>query len=180
MKSFFSGKYHKQERITPDPYSRLIALPIHSENIFHFPEGLPAFEDVKEFVFLCKPDTRPFFFMQALEPKDLAFVCIDPFLVCPDYQPIISAADAKFLHLDRPEDALIVSIVTVAKDVHNITTNLQAPVVINISAGIGKQIICDSQNYPVRYRIWEELNKIEVEQNKAKSETTEKKNAVKS
>ncbi len=175
MKPSFSGKYHQQQgKMKADPYNRLIALPVHSENIFHFPEGLPAFEDVKEFVFLCKPETRPFFFMQALEPKDLAFVCIDPFLICPGYQPIISDTDVKFLHLTRPEDAVIISIVTVTKDMRDITANLQAPVVINISAGIGKQIICETQNYPVRYRIWDALNKIEKEQNRAKSESAQK------
>jgi flagellar assembly factor FliW len=145
-----------------DPYNRLVALPVHSENIFHFPEGLPAFEDVKEFIFLCKPDTRPFFFMQALNPADLAFVCIDPFLIYPGYQPKISESDVKFLHMDRQEDALIVSIVTVTKDMREITVNLQGPVVINIGASIGKQIICDSQNYPVRYRIWDALSRLDA------------------
>ncbi|MFH0878197.1 MAG: flagellar assembly protein FliW [Lentisphaerota bacterium] len=159
------GKTQKDRGvITVSPYSRLVSLPVHSENIFHFPEGLPAFENVKEFVFLCKPDTRPFFFMHALNPPDLAFVCVDPFLICPDYQPRISEADAKFLHIERPEDALIMTIVTVTKDMHDITTNLQGPVAVNIQACLGKQIICDGQSYPVRYRIWDALNKLNIEE----------------
>ncbi len=157
-----SGKTKTNGSMTIHPYSRLVSLPVHSENIFHFPEGLPAFENVKEFVFLCKPDTRPFFFMHALNPPDLAFVCVDPFLICPDYQPRISESDAKFLHLERPEDTLLISIVTVTKDMHNITANLQGPVVVNIQACLGKQIICEGQNYPVRYRIWDSLNKLNM------------------
>ncbi len=143
------------------PYSRLIALPVQSENIFHFPEGLPAFEHVKEFIFLCKPDTQPFFFMHALNPPDLTFVCVDPFLICPGYEPRISEADARFLHLDRIEDAFVMSIVTVTQDMRNTTANLQGPVVINLQASLGKQVICEGQNYPVRYRIWDALNQIE-------------------
>ncbi|HBA83825.1 MAG TPA: flagellar assembly protein FliW [Verrucomicrobia bacterium] len=158
--------------MTINPYSRLVSLPVHSENIFHFPEGLPAFENVKEFVFLCKSDTRPFFFMHALNPPDLAFVCVDPFMICPDYRPRIGEADAKFLHLERPEDTLIISIVTVTKDMHNITANLQGPVVVNIQACIGKQIICDGQNYPVRYRIWDALSKMNVAE-EARPESSE-------
>jgi flagellar assembly factor FliW len=145
-----------------DPYSRLVAMPVKSENVFHFPDGLPAFENVKEFVFLCKPDTRPFFFMQALEPQDLAFVCIDPFLIYPGYKPRISNQDVNFLHLSRPEDAMIISIVTVTRNVSDITVNLQGPVVINIQASLGKQIICDGQDYPVRYRMWDALKNIKV------------------
>ena len=156
--------------MTINPYSRLVSLPVHSENIFHFPEGLPAFENVKEFVFLCKPDTRPFFFMHALTPPDLAFVCVDPFTICPDYRPRISEADAKILHLERPEDTLLISIVTVTKDMHNITANLQGPVVINIQSCLGKQIICDGQNYPVRYRIWDALSKLNLDQETAPAE----------
>jgi len=152
----------EEKPLSVDSYARLVALPIHSENIFHFPDGLPAFESLKEFVFLCKPDTRPFFFMQALNPPDISFVCIDPFLVYPDYTPKVSDADARFLNLTSMEDALIISIVTVSKNVEDITVNLQGPVVVNIRSSVGRQVICESQNYPVRYRMWDALNRIET------------------
>ena len=170
----------KKSPMTVDPYSRLVALPVQSENIFHFPEGLPAFEHVKEFVFLCKPDTRPFFFMQSLNPPDLAFVCIDPFLICSDYEPKISDADVKFLHMESMEDALLISIVTVAKDVRDITTNLQGPIVINIRASLGKQIICDGQNYPVRYRMWDMLDRMEKQGSNVDEKADEQQSIVRS
>jgi len=147
-----------------DPYARLVALPVHAENIFHFPDGLPAFEDAKEFVFLCKPDTRPFFFMKSITQPGLSFVCIDPFLIYPDYTPHISDTDTKFLHLNSMKDVLLVSIVTISSNVQETTANLQGPIVINIQACICKQIICDRQNYPVRFRIWDALNKSEASQ----------------
>lgn len=159
-----TNPYEQDQVRKVDPYSRLVAYPVQAQNIFHFPEGVPAFEQVKEFVFLSKPDSRPFLFMQALRPQDLSFVCIDPFLIDPDYAPRISDADAKFLHLNAVEDALVLCIVTVARDVTNTTANLQAPLVININACMGKQIICDGQNYPVRYRIWDALDNIETMQ----------------
>ena len=147
-----------------DPYTRLVALPVQSENIFHFPEGIPAFENVKEYVFLSKPDSRPFLFMQALEPADLNFVCIDPFLIFPSYAPRISSADSRFLNLTDVTDALVLSIVTVNRDVRETTANLQGPIVINMRTCIGKQIICDGQNYAVRYKIWDALEQIERRQ----------------
>lgn len=148
------------------PYSRLESKPVHSENIFHFPEGLPAFEYIKEFIFLFKPDTSPFLYMQALDPADILFVCIDPFLIHPDYKPRISDADVSFLHLKRPGDAFMLSIVTVKPDVAETTANLQGPVVINMQAGIGRQIVCENQKYPIRYKIWEALNKITEKERK--------------
>jgi flagellar assembly factor FliW len=154
-------KATRDNSVVVQPYNRLVSLPVQAENIFHFPQGLPAFESIQEFVFLCKPDTNPFFFMHALKPQDLAFVCVDPFLICPDYTPRISPADVKFLHLERPEDAFVASIVTVTQDSREMTANLQGPIIVNIQACIGKQIICENSGYPVRYRIWDALNALE-------------------
>jgi len=150
------------------PYQRLVSLPVQADNIFHFPEGLPAFENVKEFVFLLRPDTKPFIFMQSLNPPDLAFVCIDPFMVYSDYCPNISEGDRMFLRLERPEDAMILSIVTVRPNVRETTTNLQGPIVINIQSCIGKQIVCEGQQYPLRYRIWDALEKVQARGGEAK------------
>ncbi len=142
---------------TIKPYSRLVSLPIRPEHIFHFPLGLPAFEDFKNYVFTIKPDTRPFLFMNAIEPAGLSFVCVDPFLVHARYAPRIGAADQEFLRASSMEDILLLSIVTVRPDVRETTVNLQGPLAINMKTSIGKQIICEGQSYPVRHRIWDAI-----------------------
>ena len=145
----------EEDVLTIKPYSRLVSLPIRPEHIFHFPLGLPAFEDFKNYVFTIKPDTSPFMFMNAIEPAGLTFVCVDPFLVHPRYAPRIGLADQEFLHATRPEDILLLSIVTVRPDVRETTANLQGPLAINMKTSMGKQIICEGQSYPVRHRIWD-------------------------
>ena len=142
---------------TIKPYSRLVSLPIRPEHIFHFPLGLPAFEDFKNYVFTIKPDTRPFLFMNAIEPAGLSFVCVDPFLVHARYAPRIGAADQEFLRASSMEDILLLSIVTVRPDVRETTVNLQGPLAINMKTSIGKQIICEGQSYPMRHRIWDAI-----------------------
>jgi flagellar assembly factor FliW len=131
---------------------------MQNECVFHFPEGLPAFEEVKEYVLLCKPETTPFLFMRATKPANLGFVCIDPFLIHLEYKPRISDADTAALEITGSDEILILSIVTASPDVHKTTANLQAPLVINLRTGKGKQIICDRQEYPVRYAIWDALD----------------------
>ncbi len=143
--------------MTIKPYSRLVSLPIRPEHIFHFPQGLPAFEEFKDYVFTINPDTSPFIFMHAIEPAGLSFVCVDPFLVYSSYAPRIGPADQEFLHANRPEDIMLLSIVTVRPDVRETTANLQGPLAINIRSSIGKQIICEGQSYPVRHRIWDAI-----------------------
>lgn len=153
----------KDESMTLKPYSRLVSLPIRPEHIFHFPQGLPAFEDFKDYVFAIKPDTSPFIFMHAIEPAGLSFVCVDPFLVHPNYAPRIGPADQDFLKVNRREDIMLLSIVTVRRDVRETTANLQGPVAINMQSSIGKQIMCEGQSYPVRYRIWDAIENMRDE-----------------
>ena len=157
-----SGKKSK-ESVEIKPYGRLSCLPIHANNIFNFPEGLPAFEHIRQFVFVHKPDTSPFLFMNALEPADISFVCVDPFLVCPGYAPRITASDLEYLHVEDIDSLLLLSIVTVTPEPSEITANLQGPLAININACIGRQIVCDGSAYPVRFRIWDTLSKIRDE-----------------
>lgn len=149
------------DALTIKPYTRLVSLPIRPEHIFHFPEGLPAFEDFKDYVFAFKPDMSPFIFMHAVEPPGLSFVCVDPFLVCPGYAPRLGPSDQEFLHIECPEEVLVLSIVTVRPDVRETTANLQGPLAINMRTSIGKQIMCEGRTYPVRYRIWDAIETIQ-------------------
>ena len=128
--------------------------------LFHFPDGIPAFEEAKQFLLICKPESRPLVFLRALEPVHLGFVCVDPFLICPGYQPRISDADTAFLELTSPTEVLLLSIVNPAPDVRQTTANLMAPLAINLRTGRGKQILCDRQDYPVRYLIWDALEQL--------------------
>ncbi len=152
---------NQKNGMSVNPYSRLVSLAVRSENVFHFPEGLPAFENVRQFVLVHKEQTTPFIYLQALEPGDLSFVCVDPFKIYPDYEPAIAPHDVDFLNLKSQEDLLLMSIVTVTRDVRNITMNLQGPVAINIKTRLGKQVICSDKEYPVRFKIWEALNNLE-------------------
>lgn len=139
------------------PYTRLVSLPVCPEHIFHFPEGLPAFEEFKEYIFAFKPGMSPFIFMHAVEPPGLSFVCVDPFLVCSEYAPRLGPADQEFLHIESSEEVLLLSIVTVRPDVREITANLQAPLAINMRTSIGKQIMCEGRHYPIRHRVWDAI-----------------------
>ena len=137
------------------------AAQVLMDKVFRFPEGLPAFEDVRQFIFACKPETAPFVFMRALEPAHLGFVCIDPFLICPGYKLNLNDSDAAFLDIANPDELMILSIVTPSSDVRLTTANLQSPIFVNLRTCRGRQIIFAQQNYPVRYTIWDALKGME-------------------
>ncbi len=137
--------------------NRCVISELKPETIFNFPQGIPAFESTKEYVFLTNENVRPFMFMQALNTSNLSFVCIDSFLICQNYEVQIPESVVEFIKLEQPEDALILSFVTVKPKIEDITANLMSPVVINIKNLMGQQIIPEESRYPVRYRIWESI-----------------------
>ncbi|SCA64373.1 Flagellar assembly factor FliW [Chlamydiales bacterium SCGC AB-751-O23] len=148
----------KQRRLfVVDPIKKAIdkKTGLKSDKVVHFSEGLPAFEEVKDFVLINNKEEAPFLWIQAVSMPELAFVAIDPFLICPDYRPEITETDLKSLKVNKKEDVLILSIVNM-KD-HKakcITTNLVGVILINWKEKLGKQaIIKNHQSYSIKYAV---------------------------
>jgi len=115
------------------------------------PMGLLGFEQTKGYLLIANPGEEPFEWLQVKDNAALAFVVIDPFLVVADYQPDIPQTDVEFLKLKRPEDALVLGIVTL-RDNHPPTVNLKGPIVINRHTHTGKQvIIANAAAYSVQH-----------------------------
>jgi flagellar assembly factor FliW len=93
---------------------------------------------------------------------DLAFVMINPFFVCKDYDIEIGDESALALEVGGPQDLEVYSIVVVPDDISKMTKNLKAPVLINTKNNRGMQVILDTDKYSVRHYILEELRRQEV------------------
>ena len=144
--------------------SHCVVHQVKSENVFTFPEGILGFEDVKEYIFLINEKVAPFMFMQALDNTGLSFVCVESFLIRPDFSLKLNESHVELLQLDAPEHALVLSLVTVNSDVRKFTANLLSPIVINMKKSIGRQVIPENSIYPVRYNVWEALEQMKVQQ----------------
>lgn len=117
------------------------------------PTGLLGFEQIKDYALATNPEEQPFMWLRVLDNSALAFVVIDPFIIKPDYLPDIPPADVDFLQLKKPEDALLLGIVTLNEG-RQPTINLKAPVVLNRHTRIGKQvIIANANNYSVKHAL---------------------------
>lgn len=144
----------------------MTVLEIQADNIFVFPDGIPAFESVKEFVILSNPEEAPLMWLQATGRTDPAFIVTMPAVFHPNYVVDISDEDVEFLGLASPEDALVLSIITVRRgDPIRVTANLAGPVVINPKKGVGKQVIpLNAGEYSVRHDVFGELRKLRREE----------------
>ena len=114
--------------------------------------GLLGFEEYHDFVLVEEPDS-PVVWLCSVEEPLLTFPTIEPFLVCPDYSFELSDAEVEALRLRTPADATVLVIVTLRSEPPGATANLMAPVVINRSEGLARQIVLSEGGYSLRYPI---------------------------
>ena len=116
------------------------SLAVQTENVIQMPFGLLGFEQFKQYQLLSSAEEAPFLWLQMVEDPSVAFLVVSPFTVMPNYKPDLPEDDVEFLGLEKPEDALIINIVTLHKD-GGATVNLKGPIVVNRHTLRAKQVI---------------------------------------
>lgn len=126
------------------------------EDVIIFPKGLPGFEKLRKFIFLPIEDEGIFNLIHSIEDEEIGIPVVSPFDVYKDYEFILSEETIKNLKVTSPGDILVYTTVTVNSNYENITTNLRAPIVINIKEQIGEQIILEKDDYGIKHPIFQE------------------------
>lgn len=105
-----------------------------------FKQGLPGLENFREFT-LQVVENNPFFYhLQSVAEKAVGLILLDPFPCFPGYSVELSAGEQHELQTDKKEDLLVLTTVTITGE-RKMTTNLAAPIVINLRKGLARQII---------------------------------------
>jgi flagellar assembly factor FliW len=126
-------------------------IEVSEKQLLFFKEGLFGFEDIHKFVMLDTESGSPFYWLQALDITEIAFLVIEPKMVLPTYKLEVDPKDISELEIKNDEDLLVLSIVTIYDSPQNITVNLLGPLVLNRMKHIGKQIISNNDKYSVRH-----------------------------
>ncbi len=105
-----------------------------------FKKGLPGLDNSKKFTLHQLEDNPFFYFLQSADEQEVGLILLDPFLVFPDYSVELSAAERDELEIEKREDVIVFTTVTVPTR-KRMTTNLAAPIVININKNLAKQIV---------------------------------------
>ena len=117
-----------------------------------FPEGIPGFNEVRDWELVALGGLEPFHWLRAIEKKNLKLMVVEPHLVVDGYVPILSRADQHRLSLSVEAPPLILTIVTLWDD-SSVTVNLKAPLVMNVKTMQGAQLVLDGQDWPMRHHI---------------------------
>lgn len=131
-------------------------IDVDERQLLTFPRGLYGFEHLREFA-LLDSSRPPFFWLQSLEEREVAFVLINPYVVRPDYILEIPDEDLEKIGSPEPESILVFAIVTIPNTGDAITCNLQGPLLVNRNERLGHQSISLNDAYHTKHPILEEM-----------------------
>jgi len=125
-----------------------------------FPAGLPGFEDLHTFIIIKTNETQPLYWLQSTENKYIALPVVVPFEIVDEYTIQIRDDELRGLKVESQDDLLIMNVVVIPEDITKMTVNLAAPIIINAKLGLGKQIVIDAKEMPLRFPIYDAVKRI--------------------
>ena len=130
-------------------------LDITDDHILTFPKGLLGFESHNEFVLISIPENDRFIFLQDIHNSYVSFLLITPWDYFKDYEINISNEELLKLGItpNSEDKPTIYNIVTIGKSFNESTTNLLAPIVINLKDKKGKQFVLHDSKYHTKHHL---------------------------
>lgn len=129
--------------------SRFGQLEVDDQRLITFPNGILGFPNNSVYALVQTGENSAFYWLQAADRAELAFIVCDPRLYVADFQVPIRKEEMISLGLENPEGAQVFVIVNKVNDL--LTGNLQGPLVINIETREGKQLVLSDKRYSTRH-----------------------------
>ena len=129
--------------------SRFGQLEVDENRLITFDEGILGFPDQHQYALIQTGEGSGFYWLQAVDNADLAFVVCDPRLFVADYQVPVKLDDLKIIDLTEPDTAQVFVIVNKVNDL--LTGNFQGPLVINVTNRHGRQLVLSDKRYSTRH-----------------------------
>jgi flagellar assembly factor FliW len=139
--------------------TKLGSVKIDTEKIIEFEYGIPGFENLRKFALLQPESSFPIMWLVSLEDKQVAFPVILPQLIRSDYEIILPEDISEYLQLKKPEDAVVISILTIPQNKEDITINLAAPIIISLNNNKGIQLLIENTEYKIRHYLKDEIER---------------------
>ena len=130
--------------------SRFGTLDLAENELFNFPQGLIGLESLKVWCLVPDPNSPAVAWLQSVSRAQQAVAVISPRAFVEGYRACVSSRDLACLQI-RPTDRTYI-VTTVAGHVGHLTTNLQAPIVINLDRQLGCQVVATDEQ-PLRYAL---------------------------
>jgi flagellar assembly factor FliW len=124
--------------------TRFGRITIQPDDILHFPGGLLGLEDCRRWVLLADLENDALAWLQSTSRPEVALAVVHPKRFVPHYQLRVAKRDLEPLALGSLADAEVLAIVGSGDD--ELTLNLKAPLVLNLSRRLGRQVITEADS----------------------------------
>lgn len=125
---------------------------INKDDVIYFPSGIPGFLEEREY-FILPLEGTDLFVLQSVKTTEVAFILTDPFVLFPQYEFDLPEEVIEKLEIQSDKDVATFTILTVREPFEETTANLQAPLVINQTKKLGKQVILNQTTYQTKHKI---------------------------
>jgi flagellar assembly factor FliW len=130
--------------------TRFGRIDVDPADVLAFPSGLPGLEDCREWALLADATNDALGWLQSTTRGDVALAVVSPRRFVPDYQVRIPRSELTPLAIADIRQAQIVLVVS--RNGASLTLNLKAPIVINLEARTGRQVVA-SGDLPMQYEL---------------------------
>lgn len=135
-------------------------IEVSEEKIITFPGGIIGFPEMTKFTLIYDEEQGTgagIRWLQSLDEPAFAMPVMDPLAVKEDYNPDVEDELLSNIGTVTGENLLVLVTVTVPADLTKMSVNLQGPIIINVDERKACQVIVDSEQYPVKYPIYDIL-----------------------
>lgn len=128
-------------------------IELNSEQLWHFPKGIPGFEDEREFVLLPIEGNTMFQVLQSAKVSDIALIVASPYTLVENYSFDIDEPTIELLDIKQEDDIFVLGVLSLKDPLETSTINLQAPIVFHTLKKTAKQMIINDNKFAVRHVI---------------------------
>ncbi|MGK5094899.1 flagellar assembly protein FliW [Deltaproteobacteria bacterium TL4] len=146
---------------------------INESEIITMPAGLLGFSSERLFVLIDDEVGSPFKWLQSVEKPTLAFVTIDPLVAVSNYSLALSSEHLKKLESSMIEELTVRVIVTMTRDLKDVTINLQGPLIINPYKKLGLQLVISDGVYSTRHPLFGDKLQVMTSSDQAQQNQTQ-------
>lgn len=115
----------------------------------NFPWGIPGL-DYKEYMLSPLAEESPFIVMESVENPEVGLLLVSPFGAFSDYEFDLGDEVADQLEIKDQCQVAVLCTVNTSRGIDSATVNLLAPIVINKTNLLGKQVVLNEKKYSLR------------------------------
>jgi flagellar assembly factor FliW len=127
------------------------------EDLVLIPQGLLGFPQLTEFCLVDAGDDTLILWLQSLQDPDIVFPVLEPRIFRSDYTVRLSASELRDLKLANVNQAAVFCVLTIPENIAEMSANMKAPIVINLTEKVARQVVLQENEYSIRHPMFKEL-----------------------